>query len=261
MIQFNPIPVLLKLGPFTVYSFGFMLALSAFVFLVLVMKNSKKIMNPEKTYALLLSIIVFAILGARLAYIFVNFNEFSSFSELFMIWKGGLSGIGALLGGIFGVFIFSKINKLNFFELTDFIIPYVALSFAIGKIGCFLRGCCFGLPTSLPWGILYKDGSLASEVFSVPVHPVQIYQAIATLAIFFVLMEFNKLKSRKNGQTFFLFLSLFSLMRFFLDFVRYYPESNYVGNFTVFQIGYGILFIFSAIIFLLSVVQIIKRKL
>lgn len=261
MIQYTPVPVLFKIGHFTIYSFGFMLALSALVFLILIMKNSKKIMNPEKTYALLLLIMAFALIGARIIYIFVNVGEFSSLLELFMIWKGGLSGIGALFGGIFGVFIFSKINKISFLELADLIIPYVALSFAIGKIGCFLRGCCFGLPTSLPWGILYGKESLASAVFDVPVHPVQIYQAIGTFAIFFMLVKFNELKSRKSGQTFLLFLSLFSVLRFFLDFIRYYPANNYMGNFTIFQAGYGVLFVLSSIFFLFSVVQLIKRKL
>lgn len=249
MIQYTPISELFKIGFFTVYSFGVMLAIAALVFLVLVIKNSKKIMNPEKAYSLLLFIIIFSLIGARIVYFFANINEFSSIIEFIMLWKGGLSGVGALLGGIFGVFVFSKHEKINFLRLTDFIIPYVALAFAIGKIGCFLRGCCFGLPTNLPWGILYAKNSLASAVFDVPVHPVQLYQSIFTFAIFFILLKFYSINSKKQGQTFFLFLILFSFLRVILDFIRYYPENNYIGSFTIYQISYFIIFLASIVLF------------
>lgn len=250
MIHYNPMPILFETGQLRIYSFGFMLAVAALVFLFLVTKKAKQMrLSSEKIYLLTAFTILCAVFGARLAYFLINYGEFSYITDFFLLWKGGLSGVGALIGGLFAVFLFSKLQKIDFLKLADFIVPYIALCFAIGRIGCFLRGCCFGLPTNLPWGILYGKDSLAYQSgFTVPLHPTQLYLALGNLIIFFILLKANehnekKQKERKHGSTLFLFLALFSAQRFLIDFIRYYPESNYMGNFTVFQIGYSMIFI------------------
>lgn len=245
MISYNPIPVLFEIGSFKVYSYGLMLSIAAIIFLIMVRRRIRRLADPDKTYSLLIYIIISAVIGARLVYMAVNINEFSSISSLFSLWKGGLSGVGGLIGGICGVYFFSRLNNLKFRRVLDLIIPYVALSFAIGRIGCFLRGCCFGLPTYLPWGIKYGENSLASRVFDVPVHPTQIYLVLGNLVIFLILLKIYEKKKKILGFTSLSFIALFSLQRMLIDFIRYYPETNYVGIFTIFQIIYLALFLFS----------------
>lgn len=261
MISYNPIPVLFEIGSFKVYSYGLMLSIAAIVFLILIRKRIKVIADPDKTYSLLVYIIISAIIGARIVYIAVNINEFSSISSFFILWKGGLSGVGGLIGGILGVYIFSRFNKIRFRRLLDLIIPYIALSFAIGRIGCFLRGCCFGLPTNLPWGIKYGEGSLASYAFDVPVHPTQLYLVLGNLVIFLILLKVYEKKKDILGFTSLSFIALFSLQRMLIDFMRYYPETNYVGKFTIFQMIYLALFLLSVLCLFFTIFQGKKRKL
>lgn len=262
MISYNPIPILLEIGPFKVYSYGLMLCIAALVFLCLVRKRIGKLAEPDKEYSLLAFIIFFAVIGARIAYFLVNRNEFQSFYSFFRVWNGGISEIGGLIGGIAGVCIFSVLNNIRFKKMLDVIIPYVALSFAIGRIGCFLRGCCFGLPTSMPWGILYGENSLAYESgLNVPIHPTQIYLALGNIVIFLILLKIYSKKKDTAGFTSLSFITLFSLQRFLIDFIRYYPEANYAGKFTIFQIAYAFLFLLSILLLFLLSFRRKKRKL
>lgn len=249
MIEYHPIPLLFRVGSFNVYSFGVAVVIAILTALFLILKQAKKAgIKNEHIYNLILSIIIGAIVVGRVSYFFANVNEFSSFLEIFAIWRGGFFGIGTIIGGLLGASLYTKKSKLDFTQVMNLIAPYIALAFAIGRIGCFLRGCCFGLPTTLPWGIVYSENSLAgvAGLAGVPLHPAQLYHFLSNFIIFLILLKVNRLKKPK--QTFLLFLLLFSLQRILIDFVRYYPEKYYISSFTIFQFAYFSIFIFAAVL-------------
>lgn len=273
MISYQPIPILFKTDYFSIYTYGIVTALAFVIVLFFSIKRLEKLkekykdIEKEKVYGLIISMALSSLVFSRVFYVLYNYNSFSSVLDVFKIWKGGLFGIGALIGGVFGIIVYAKAKKLDFLKTADFIVPSAVLAFAIIRIGCFLRGCCFGLPTNLPWGILYSSGSLAAQAgFAVPLHPTQLYHSLANFIIFFILIRSEKGAERKKGFVFLLALVLFSVQRFLIDFLRYYPEENYISfmgiNASVFQIGYFAIFLFS-LVFLLSLEsqkQTIKYK-
>jgi phosphatidylglycerol:prolipoprotein diacylglycerol transferase len=222
------------------------------------LKKAKQKKVVDDAESLIVFAMVFAIIGARIAYIIINPSEFPSFLSLFEIWKGGMISWGFLIGGILGAFIFKaskKMKKEKFLYLLDLMSPYLILAIAIGRIGCFLRGCCFGIPSDLPWAVNYGNGG---------VHPTQIYHSIADFLIFIFLLKMqkkkDKIKEKKmkskysilnlSGSTFMLFLMLYSLERFFIDFLRYHPAGEYIGKITITQIIF--LVIFAASVFFIK---------
>ena len=218
--------------------------------LILMLRKAKQMKLLNDAESLIVFAMVFAIVGARIAYIIVNPSEFPSFLSLFEIWKGGMTSWGFLTGGILGAFAFKiskKMKKEKFLYLLDLMAPYLILAIAIGRIGCFLRGCCFGIPTELPWAVNYGEGG---------VHPTQIYHSIADFLIFIFLLKTQKKKEKLKekrakskysifniaGSTFILFLMLYSLERFFIDFLRYHPANEYIGRIAITQIIFMVIF-------------------
>jgi len=249
---------LLKIGNFSVQTWGFIVALGMVISLVFLFLEAGKKKKLDETENLIIYTAICAIIGARIAYILVNPEEFSSFIDIINIWKGGMISYGMILGGIAGICIFkliTKINSENLFKLLDLMAPYLILAIAIGRIGCFFRGCCFGLPTNLPWGVLYTGENALTEG---AVHPTQLYHSILDFIIFFVLLKINrkkeileekKIKSKYAffniyGSTFLLFIMLYSAERFFVDFLRFHLPGEYIGVASITQIVF--LFTFAA---------------
>jgi phosphatidylglycerol:prolipoprotein diacylglycerol transferase len=135
-----------------------------------------------------------------------------------IIGASGLTIYGAILGAVLGVWIYSKFSKFNFAYFADLVAPGVALAQAVGRVGCTLNGCCYGIPTSLPWGVVYTNPESYAPL-GIAVHPTQPYEIIYLLIIFAVLF---KLKGRlkPDGSLFLIYISLYSLWRVGIDFLR-----------------------------------------
>lgn len=266
MISLTESAELFRIGNFSVQTWGTIVAIGMIIGIILMLIEARKKKLEEKAESMLVFMIFLGLVCGRLAYIAVNSSEFSNFLSWLNIWKGGIISWGVLLGVIFGV-IFSKftgkIKSQEFYELIDLMAPYLILAIAIGRIGCFLRGCCFGIPSNLPWAVSYSGG--------IPVHPTQIYHSIADFIIFFLLLKLKKKKEKvKNnkinskysffkipGSIFIMFLLLYSAERFFIDFLRYHPASEYFAGFSITQIVYAALFIVS--LALLKIKKIKKK--
>lgn len=131
---------------------------------------------------------------------------------------GGLTIWGAVLGAALGIWVYSKVSKFQFGFFVDLIAPGIILVQAIGRVGCTINGCCYGIPTSLPWSVVYTHPESYAPL-GIAVHPTQIYEIIYNLLVFAVLL---KLKGRfkPDGSLFLIYLSLYSLWRFGIDFIR-----------------------------------------
>ena len=218
-------PVLLELGPFTIYSYGVMMALGFVAAAWLLGKGlACQGRNPELASALVLWAAIGGLIGARLLFILANWSAFladpwaSLFTGAGFVWHGGL------IGGIVGVSLGIRHYKLPWPETMDAIAPAIALGHGTGRIGCHLAGDGdWGPPTDLPWGMAYPDAIIGwdypPDVF---VHPTPLYEMLTYYAIAAVLWN-RRTAGYSPGSLFWGYLLLAGIARFFLEFVRVNP--------------------------------------
>ena len=135
-----------------------------------------------------------------------------------IIGASGLAAYGGILGAALGIWVYSKFSKFNFGYFADVVAPGIILAQAIGRIGCTINGCCYGIACSLPWGIAYTNPNSLAPL-GIVTHPTTVYEIIYLLIIFGVLL---KLKGRfkPDGSLFLIYLGLYSLWRVGSDFLR-----------------------------------------
>ena len=215
MIIYNPIPVLSIFG-LKIYTWGIFFALSFLVSTFLASNYAKKKgKNPEIIYGAVFYSLIGGIIGARLLYVALNFDQFNGFWDVVNLTHGGLVSYGGLLGAVASLYFYFKKNKLNFLEYLNLLAPYVALGFAIARVGCFLNWDDFGVESNLPWAVKVDFGR----------HPTQLYHTFFDLIIFFVLLKLRK-NEKYNKNLFFIFLVLYGIFRIFVDFFRDYGDGN-----------------------------------
>jgi len=219
-------PILFKIGPVTVHSYGLMIAIAFLVSMYFASHSAKKAdISPEKIADFGLVLLISGIIGARLLYILTEIEYYRANPlEILMIWKGGLVFYGGFISALVCGLVFLKRNKIPVLKTCDHIIPYLALGHAIGRIGCFLNGCCFGKPTNLPWGMIFPGGSIAGDTYSnIHIHPTQLYSVYTNFLIFAILLLFGNWK-KFDGQILYLYFILYSVSRFLIEFVRVEPQ-------------------------------------
>lgn len=238
--HFYPSPILLKLGIFTVYWYGFLIALALIISFLIARKLFQRYNLPVvELYDLFFYSLVTGLIGARLWHIFSEFNYyFANPIDIFKIWNGGLAIHGAVLFGLITVWIFAKKAKLNFLLLVDIFAPLLALSQAIGRWGNYFNQELYGRPVG--WGIPIAfqnrlPGFQQFEFF----HPIFLYESLWLLLGFAVLITLHRLRlthnpqkgicSLFNGIIFLIYLILWSLGRFSVSFLRIDPMWSALG--------------------------------
>lgn len=227
-------PVLINIGFFKIYSFGFMLALSFLVGIYISARRARKFgVNPQYVLDLAVYLIIAGVVGSRLLYVAFHLDEYDSLLDIFALWQGGATLYGGFLLAIFASYFFAKKKDTDFFLLADILSPALALGIMLTRVGCFLSGCCFGSQTSLPWGVVFPSNSPAGAYArtlaatggeSVHLHPAQLYASAYGLIIFLVLI-LSERRLVKRGATFGALLAFYGVFRFTLDFFRYYEEN------------------------------------
>ena len=178
-------------------------------------------------------LIVCGLIGARL--LFVAF-DWSSYKEhplnALRFWEGGISFHGALFGGFLALVVFCRRRKLSILRIADLFAPSVILAYAIGRIGCFFNGCCYGMPTTMPWGVSFFDDG----AWTPPSHPTQLYAAALSL-VFFGFLVLLERRKRFDGQVFFWYVLAAAVERFVMEIWRAGVTSTvYLGGITDVQI-------------------------
>ncbi len=217
-INWNPIS---HLGPIPINWYGLFVALGFIVGWLLVRRWAARFnVAREKVDALLIWIIVGAIIGARLYYIVQNQprDYLHQPLRIFAVWEGGLAFFGGLFGAIIAAFVYTRREKLSFSRIADLFAPAIPVGSAIGRIACGLAGMDYGTPTKLPWGVIYTNPNSYAPMDGVPRHPDQYYELLGDLIIAGILI---KLRGKlPDGGLFLSYLILFSILRFFVFFVR-----------------------------------------
>jgi phosphatidylglycerol:prolipoprotein diacylglycerol transferase len=136
-----------------------------------------------------------------------------------IIGGAGLTIYGAILGAALGIWVYCKITKTKMGYIVDLMAPGIIIAQAIGRVGCLLNGCCYGTPTTLPWGLVYTDPQSFGFNGGIPTHPTVVYEIIYCIIVFVVLMMLRK-KLKPDGSLFALYLALYAAWRLGIDFLR-----------------------------------------
>lgn len=218
-------PILFKAGIFEVHAYGFFIALAFICGILLSIYYSRKEgIDIQVVFDLAFYILIAAIVGSRLFYVIGTWDQFRDNPlDIFMVQRGGLVFLGGFLLAFIVVIIYARIKKMPLFKLFDAIAPSAALGYSMTRIGCFLNGCCFGLPASFPWALKFPPRSLADSYFpGEALHPTQIYSMLLMFIVFVVLVLMYRNK-KFDGQIFLWFFVLYSIYRFAVEALRYCP--------------------------------------
>lgn len=206
-------PVLFTLGGVEFYSYGLMVGIGYLLGVFVASKMAeKKGIDPDSLFGLFILLLVTGALGGRLLHIVLNTWNYRDWKTVLDLRDGGFSIHGVLLSGIITVALYCRFQKINALKLLDLLVPSVALGQSIGRIGCLLSGCCYGIPTNGQWGVLtrYAPGLR---------HPYQIYESVANFLLFIVLIKMSS-KASNDGALFLAYVLGYSIIRFFVEFFR-----------------------------------------
>ena len=207
-------PELFHIGGFTMNSYGAMMALAFLCAgFVAYWQFKKRDVKPDFIYGLLIACIIGGMVGAKIHYLILHPDAWPQnlLSGEGLVWFGGL------FGAIVAVVIVALLSKQRLAAIMDAGGPAVAVGYAVGRIGCFLRGCDHGTPTDLPWGVTFEQGIPPT---SVPVHPTQLYETAASLVIFALLVWVISPRFKREGSLIFAFAILHGIQRLLVEFIR-----------------------------------------
>jgi phosphatidylglycerol:prolipoprotein diacylglycerol transferase len=227
-------PILFEIGNWPVYSYGVLLAVAYLAALQLAVFRAKRAgLDSARVMDLGIYLIIAALVGAKLALIVVDFDQFrANPGELLSLVRvGGVFYGGLILAFVVGLWLVRR-YKLPVWATADLYAPGIALGHIIGRFGCFLAGCCFGRPTDRPWGVTFTDPNAASAAgtpLGVPLHPTQLYDAGAEFLILVLLLVFERRGRPFHGRTFWLYILLYGISRFIVEIFRGDPRGTLMG--------------------------------
>ena len=213
-------PVLFRIGPFTVHTYGVFVAMAFLSAIALALRDARREgEDANKILDLCFYVIVAAIVGSRLLYVLVNWSTFRHDPfEILRIWHGGLVFYGGFIGAVTIALWYIRKNGLPLLKTLDIMAPPIAFGQFVGRIGCFFAGCCYGKTSHLPWAVTFTHPeSLAPK--GVPLHPTQLYSSLNSLLIFMVLVGLRRIK-RFDSQIFWSYVLLYGVTRSILEHFR-----------------------------------------
>ncbi len=210
-------PVLLRFGKFSIYTYGFFVAMGFLVGILFAKREARRVgIDHEKITDLCFYVLIAAIVGSRLFYVATNPEMFFSDPlEIFKIWKGGLVFYGGFVAALITGFIYLKKANMPLWKTGDIMAPSIAVGHFLGRLGCFFAGCCYGKTSDLPWAVTFKHPETLAPI-GIPLHPTQLYSAINNLIIFAVLLIFRRYK-KYDGQLFWIYVLLYGITRSIIE--------------------------------------------
>lgn len=246
--------------PIKVYGYGFMLFLAFISSLLLAQWRAKRErLDPDVIADMAVWIFVGGIVGARSFYVFQYWGtRIHSIPEAFEIWNGGIVLYGSIIGGFLAFLAFRRFREFPLLATCDALAPSIALGIGIGRIGCFLNGCCHGDITNLPMGVCFpaysppwvdqvQHGLIEStQSHSLAVHPTQLYSAFDGVLLCLLLSAFYPLRKR-DGEVMALLMVTYPVTRFLIEWLRNDEGSFFAGltisqNISVLIFAMGLIF-------------------
>ncbi len=219
MITIDIDPVAFTIGSIEVRWYGIFIALAIAVVVLWIVRESRRGAKISSDTIFTASIvgILSGIIFARLLHVIDLWGYYSQ-NPGQIIGGSGLTAYGGVLGAALGIWIYSKFAKFQFGYFADVVAPGIILAQAVGRIGCTINSCCYGMPTSLPWGITYTNPNCIAPL-GVSTHPTTVYEIVWNLIVFGILLKLRG-RFKPDGSLFLIYLSLYSLWRVGSDFLR-----------------------------------------
>lgn len=238
--------VLFRIFGRPIYGYGTMIAIGILAALLTLSYRSKK-QGYDEDSILNMSIIaiICGVLGGKLLYIITEIKNIIADPTVLKDFGNGFVIYGAIIGGVIGVYVYCKRKQWGLLRMFDLIMPSVALAQGFGRIGCFFAGCCYGKVTTSPLGVRFKADSLAPS--DVCLLPTQVYSSIFDFLLAAFLFWYSR-KEKNEGRVFSLYLVLYSVGRFAVEFLRDDPRGN-VGILSTSQFISIFIFILGIVLF------------
>lgn len=216
-----------------VFGYGLMLFLAFLASMALAGRCARRAgLDPEIIYDMALTVFLGGLVGARLFYVVQYWGtRVKTIADVFRIWEGGIVLYGSIIGGTFAFFVYRLLRPFPLRTGLDVVAPALALGIAVGRVGCFLNGCCFGDTCGLPWAVSFPepsppwfahvDSGLLSPnaTWSLPVHPTQLYSTIDGLVLVGLLLAYFPLR-RRDGEVMGLLMVTYPITRFLIEHLR-----------------------------------------
>ena len=218
-------PILFELGPFTIYSYGVLLASAYLLGLWLAVRRARAAgVDGNKVMDLLIWVIIAALVGAKALLFIVDFQHFTtSWADFMTLIRSGGVFYGGLVAAVGVGFYQLRKHRLPLWPSCDLFAPGIALGYMVGRLGCLMAGCCYGKPTTVAWAITFTDPAANFNVgtpLNVPLHPTQLYESAAGLVILLALLAIERRANSYAGRTFWSFVGLYAVLRFVIEFYR-----------------------------------------
>ncbi|MBX6316416.1 MAG: prolipoprotein diacylglyceryl transferase, partial [Isosphaeraceae bacterium] len=204
-------------------------------------------LDPEQVYDLALWVFIGGLLGARGFYVWQYWGtRIKSLLDVFEIWEGGIVFYGSVLGGTAAFFLYRWLRPFPLRPMLDAVAPSITLGIALGRLGCFLNGCCYGDRCGLPWAVRFprlsppwydhvRHGLIPeSAAYSDWVHPTQLYSAIDGLVLLLLLSAYYPLR-RRDGEVMALLMVTYPITRFLIEYLRS-DEGVFFAGMTISQV-------------------------
>ena len=207
-------PILFTLGPVHFYSYGLMIALGFLSANILAARRAQALgMDPARIQNITLTALIAGLVGGRLAYVLLQWDLYRNNPlEILRLDHGGLVFFGGLAAGLAGGIWAIRRAGMPVLKTVDLLIPPLMVAHALGRIGCFLNGCCYGKATQLPWGIRFPSDPARR-------HPTQLYEMLALFGIFFLLKRLER-RNPPPGTILLAYGLSYGFWRFLVEFLR-----------------------------------------
>jgi phosphatidylglycerol:prolipoprotein diacylglycerol transferase len=214
-------PILFKIGSLTIHTYGVMLALAFLAGSYVAAREAQNQgIRKDQFFDFCFFLIVGAVVGARLLFVILEPKYFFSHPlKIFAVWEGGLDFHGGLILSAIVAYVYIRLRKWAWRPTLDALALGLPMGQFFGRIGCFMSGDSYGIPTHVPWAVTFTDPNSLCPLKGIPLHPTQLYMSFLGLSIFGFLYWYRKRK-RYGGQLMLLYLCLAGLGRFVVEFYR-----------------------------------------
>ena len=210
---------LFEIGPIKVHSYGLLIGIGILAAFYMAEKRAgKKGLDADKIFNLGIWCAIGGLLGAKLLFFIVEFDSIMASGDILHRVAVGFVVYGGIIVGILAGWLYCKRNKMPFLKYFDLVMPSIALAQGFGRIGCFLAGCCYGRETDSIFGVVFPENTPYAPS-GVKLIPTQLISSGADFLHCIILVVFAN-KAKKDGQVASLYLILYSIGRFLIEFLR-----------------------------------------
>lgn len=218
-------PILFEIGGFPVYTYGVLLAAAYLLGLQFALVRARaRGLDGNRVMDLGIWIIISALIGAKLLLLIVDFETFRQApGELLTLLRSGGVFYGGLIAAVVVAIWYMRRHGMPLWSVSDAFAPGIALGHVVGRLGCFFAGCCFGRSTDVPWAVTFRSEYAAQNVgtpLNVAIHPTQLYEAGAELAILGLLLLLERRGRPFAGRTFWSYMLMYGVTRFIIEMYR-----------------------------------------